>query len=296
MNESQLQTFLTVAEHKSYSKAAEALVVTQPTVTSRIKALEDILQCELFKRAGHEIFLTDAANMFMEYANNILTNIKHAKEISNMVKDPIIKVGFSPGYSYSFITELLKTVKSMGDIDIQVVEGHDSVSLNERASSGEIDIVFTRNPISDHSDIISEYLFDNNLMVLLPIDHYLCEKQTIHIEDLNEETILSFKRNSFLWKLIDQQLIKAQSVTRIDVDNNEMLLKAVANNIGIGIIPELGMDKRYTSEIKARKISDIYNIQNKVYVQYRNSSHVNHLAKKIIYAVINHKYTEEEKV
>ena len=58
MNESQLETFLTVAEYKSFSKAADILGVTQPTVTSRIKTLENILEYDLFTRDGHEITLT----------------------------------------------------------------------------------------------------------------------------------------------------------------------------------------------------------------------------------------------
>ncbi|WP_028782162.1 LysR family transcriptional regulator [Thalassobacillus devorans] len=292
MNESQLHTFLTVVQHRSYSKAAEDLKVTQPTVTSRIKALEDILQCQLFKRIGHEIFLTEEANLFIEYAKNILIYINHSKEIPNMVKDPIIKVGFSPGYSHSFIVELLKTIKSLGDIDVQVIEGYDSVSLNERALSGEVDLIFTRNVLANNPDITSEYLFDNNLVVVLPKNHPLCQKQSLLVKDLSGETIISYRRNSTLWNLIDKQLIGAQNITRMDVDNNEMLLNAVANDIGIGIIPKLGIDKRYDAEVEVREIDEIYSIPNEVYVQFRNNSRIESLAKKIIYSIINHKYTE----
>jgi DNA-binding transcriptional LysR family regulator len=293
MNESQLETFLTVSEYKSYSKAADALNVTQPTVTSRIKSLEDILKCELFTRTGHEISLTEEGIIFTEYAKNILININHSKEIKNMVKAPVIKVGFSPGYSYSFIIELLKAVKSIGNIDVQVADGYDSVSLNEKVLLGEVDLVFTRDMLPNSPYITSEYLFDNNLVVVLPIDHQLCKKHPLTIEDLNGETILSYKRNSELWKSIDHKLISAHDITRIEVENNEMLLNAVANELGIGIIPELGIDKKYKSSIVIKKIKTLTNIQNKVYVQYRINSQIEKLAKKIIYSVINHKYSGE---
>ncbi|WP_085505231.1 LysR family transcriptional regulator [Thalassobacillus devorans] len=294
MNECQLNTFLTIVKYKSYSKAAEVLDVTQPTVTSRIKALEEILQCQLFKRIGHEIYLTEEGNLFIEYAKNILLYINHSKEIPNMVKDPIIKVGFSPGYSHSFIVELLKTIKSIGDIDVQVIEGFDSVSLNERALSGEVDLIFTRNALSNNHDITSEYLFENNLVVVLPKEHALCQRESLGVKDLSGETIISYRRNSTLWNLIDKQLNGAQNITRMDVDNNEMLLNAVANEIGIGIIPKLGVDRRYESEVEVREIDEIYNIPNHVYVQFRNNSRIESLAKKIIYSIINHKYTEAQ--
>ena len=294
MNESQLVTFLMIAKYKSYSKAAVALSVTQPTITSRIKALEEILQCQLFTRTGHEIFLTKEGTMFVDYAKSILTYIENSKEIHKLVKDPIIKVGFSPGYTYSFIVELLKSIKTIGNIDIQIIEGYDSIDLNNRCLAGELDLVFTRENVSaSHPDIISEYLFDNPLVAVLPREHELCKKDEILLKDLHEKTIISFRRRSSLWKLIDQQLIRTKNLTRIDVENNEMLLQAVENKIGIGILPELGINKLHQNEkIAIRNIEHISQIPNKVYVQYRKTSQIEQLAKKIVYTIINHKYTE----
>ncbi|RLL44825.1 LysR family transcriptional regulator [Oceanobacillus piezotolerans] len=292
MNESQIETFLTVATYRSFSKAAAVLNVTQPTITSRLKNLEEILQCELFKRIGHEIFLTKEGNVFMEYAKNILIYMKHSKEISGLMKEPVIKVGFSPGYSYSFIVEMLKTIQSAGDMDIQVKEGFDSVNLSDMVLAGELDLVFTRNVLTNKKDIVSEPLFDNPLIVVLPKNHPLAKKQVIQLKDLCGETILSYRRKSTLWNLIDRQLLGIQPTTRIDLDNNEMLMQAVMNRIGIGIIPELGMDKRYAESIAIRSIPELQQIPNKVYVQYRKNTQIQKLSKKIIYSIINHKYKE----
>ena len=55
MDKTQLETFITIAEHKSYSKAALLLNVTQPTITARIKNLESELSCTLFNRVGRDI-------------------------------------------------------------------------------------------------------------------------------------------------------------------------------------------------------------------------------------------------
>ena len=293
MNECQLETFLTISEYKSYSKAAEVLNVTQPTVTSRIKSLEEILQCSLFSRLGHEISLTEEGVLFTEYAKNILIYMNHAKEIKQMVKKPVIKVGFSPGYSYSFIIEILKAVKNTENTNAQIVDRYNSTNLNEMLRSGVLDLIFTRDILTDSQNIISEYLFDNPLVVVLPINHHLSQKHPLHIEDLHHETIFSYKRNSSLWKSIDQKLIRARDITRVDVENNEMLLNAVANDLGIGIIPELGIDSKYHSKILTKRIDELDQIQNKVYVHYRRNSQMEKLAKKIIYAVIQHKYSEE---
>lgn len=293
MNESQLQSFLSVAKYRSYSKAAKVLNVTQPTITSRIKALENILGCNLFKRIGHEIFLTEEGNIFINYAKNISIYMNHSKEIVNMIKEPTIKVGFSPSYSYSFIVEVLKTIKLAGNVDIEVIEGHDSVSLNEMALAGEVDLIFTREALPASHDIISEYLFDNPLVVVIPKRHRLNKKQCLLLNDLNGETIISFRRNSPLWELVDQHLIGIQNVTRIDLDNNEMLIQAVANGIGIGITPKLTIDQKYKQhKVKIHEIKEISNIPNKVYVQYRENPRTRSLTKKIIYSIINYRYTQ----
>lgn len=292
LNEYQLLTFLTIAELQSFSKAANYLNVTQPTVTSRMKVLEEIVDCELFQRIGHEVVLTSEGELFKAYAQKILLYMTQAKEISNMTKAPVIRVGFSPGYCYSFIVELLKTIKSMGNIDIQVIEGYDSVDLNERLLAGGVDLIFSRDLITENADIESEFLFHNELVLLLPSNHPLNQYESLQLQHLNQETVISFRRNSQLWKIIDEKLLSVKGLTRIDVDNNEMLLKAVANNIGIGIIPKLGFNHVDSVDITIRKVDAFLSIPNSVYAQYRKNPHITKLAKKITYAVIAHKYAQ----
>lgn len=290
MNEDQLKTFLTIAQHKSYSKAALLLNVTQPTISSRIKSLEEILNCKLFNRVGHEIFLTKEGKLFVEYAESILIHMEHSKHIANFMKEPLIRVGFSPGYSYSFIIEILKAVKSIDRMNLQVIEGADSSSLNELALSGEVDLIFSRDILPNNQNITSEYLFDNNVVAVFPKNHPLLNKESLVLEDLNGETIISYGRKSALWKLINQKLIALKNITNIELDNSEMMMQAVINEIGIGITPKLSLDDRYISKVAVRKIKEIYNIPNKVYVHYRKNSQINSIAKKMIYTIINCRY------
>src|SRR5690625_4490670 len=84
LNQAQLETFRMISKHKSYSKAAEVLHITQPTVTSRIKSLEKGLDCKLFKRIGHDISLTKQGLMFVEYAENILTYMRSEEHTSEL--------------------------------------------------------------------------------------------------------------------------------------------------------------------------------------------------------------------
>lgn len=291
MNENQLETFFAVSKYESFSKAANALNVTQPTITSRIKSLEAILDYKLFTRVGHAISLTAEGILFTEYAKNILTYMNQAKNLKHIVQAPVIRVGFSPGYSYSFVIEVLKAVKSVGEIDVEIINRYDSTILNERLLLGEVDLIFTRDLLTNNMNVISEYLFDNQLVVVLPTNHSLENKDSLTICDLRNETILSYRRNSTLWNAVDQLLVRAENITRIDVENNEMLLNAVANDLGVGIIPKLGIDHKYKPNITIKNVTELAQIPNSVYVHYRKKSQIEKLAKKIIYSVINHKYS-----
>jgi DNA-binding transcriptional LysR family regulator len=288
MDQTQLETFLTIAEHKSYSKAADILNVTQPTVTARIKNLEKELVCQLFERVGREIVLSKEGHIFIEYATSILTYINHSKEVTRSSKYPNIRIGFSPGYSYSFITELVNCVESFDNLGITIIEGESSVTLNEQILAGEFDLVFTRNILSHKPELVSEYLFENNLIAVVGKNHPLVNKEQLTLDDLEGETIIGYRRKTPLWTEIEQQLIGIPNIKRIEVGNNEMLKKIVESGLGIGITPSLGIDEKLDNNLVVKKVEGITNIPNKVYVQYRKNSVIVKPIKQIIYTMINH--------
>ena len=80
MDTVQLETFFSVIEHKNFSKAAEALNVSQPTASARIKNLESELDCKLFEKDGKNVTLTKEGKIFYGYAKRYLSNMIHSKE------------------------------------------------------------------------------------------------------------------------------------------------------------------------------------------------------------------------
>ena len=87
----QLETFLAVIDLQNYSKAAEYLHVTQPTVTARIKNLENELNCKLFDRDGKNLSLSKEGKIFQEYATSILTYMNHSLEATMTSMSPLLK-------------------------------------------------------------------------------------------------------------------------------------------------------------------------------------------------------------
>lgn len=100
MNTMQLSCFVEVAAQLSFSKAAEALHVSQPTVSHQIKALEDELGCAMLVRSTRTVRLTDDGFAFLEYANDILDlaaraerRLKHKQRPSSL----LLRIGVHDG-------------------------------------------------------------------------------------------------------------------------------------------------------------------------------------------------------
>jgi LysR family transcriptional regulator, regulator of the ytmI operon len=284
----QLETFFTVIEHKNFSKAAEILNVTQPTVSARIKNLEYELDCCLFEKDKKNITLSKEGEVFFHYAKNILLNMNHAKEATKNIKFHRIKVGFSPGFSYSFITQLITSILSIENIEVSIYEGRDSHVLNEQILSGEMDIVFTRNITSHKPYIVSEFLFDDNLVLICGKEHRLAKVDNILPEDLSGETLICYQRHTPIWAEIEHQLIGVKNIKRVEVGNNEMVKSVVSQGLGVGITAYIGIDESEKSILVVKDIDKIRTIPNKVFVQYRKNSLIEKPIKKIIYSVINH--------
>jgi DNA-binding transcriptional LysR family regulator len=268
MDTTQLQTFLTIVINLNYSRTAEILNVTQPTVTARIKSLENELNCQLFHRDGKSFHLTPAGEIFKEYASKILSYEKESKEAVLNSSNLIIKIGFCPGFSSSFILQTVSSLKSLDDLTILVTEGEDSIHLNEQVLLGELDLVFTRNLVTHGVETVSEYLFDDKFV--------------------HGETLISYRRHHPVWSTIDQTLIGVKNLKRIEVRSNEMLKTFVKNGWGISFSPSLGIDESEKKQIIAKDIKEFSNITNKVYVIYRKKPLIEKYLKKLVYSFVSY--------
>ncbi|MFK9090484.1 LysR substrate-binding domain-containing protein [Bacillus salipaludis] len=287
MDSTQLETFLTIVEYRNYSKTAEVLNVTQPTVTARIKNLENELNCKLFQREGKNVVLTLEGEVFIEYATKIITYMNNSIEAVRKSKTPIIKVGFCPGVSSSFILETVGALKE-NNILLSITEGEDSIPLIDKVKKGELDLVFVRNLVSYEEDLVSEYLFDDKFVLILGENHRLADQETITLDDLFLETLICYSPNHPVWSSIEQKLEGIPDLRRIQVKNQDILKTFVKNNWGISFSPFLGIDESEKNQIITKEIDEISSIPNKVNVIYRKNSLIEKYLKKMIYSFIGH--------
>ena len=238
LDNEQLLTFLAVYECNNYSRAADQLNVTQPAVTARINKLELELDCKLFNRDGKKITLTEAGTAFLPFAKKILSYIEEAKHTIDFLKTPTLTIGLSPAFSVSLILQLLSILRENTEVSIDIVEAIDSFEILDMISNGIIDIGLVRDVIP-LTNLQYKFLFQENLLFIVGKEHPLVEKTEITMEDLHNQTMICYRRDTPIWSRIDEKLVGVHNLNRIEVGSFEMVKQMVKKNWGFSIIPEL---------------------------------------------------------
>ncbi|WP_428912026.1 LysR substrate-binding domain-containing protein [Niallia sp. Krafla_26] len=286
MDKMQIETFLKIVKSKSFSKAADELKITQPTVTARIKNLENELNCKLFKKEGKDMVVTKEGDLFIEYASKILHYMNQSINVIDQSKTPIIHVGFCPGLASSFMIETIGTLKN--DLTLSITEGEDSDVLMAQVKRGELDLIFVRNLVSTDPELVSELLFEDKFVLIMGTEHRLVEKESVTLDDLMYETLICYSPTHPVWQKIDQKLKGITDLHRIQVKNNDTLKTFVKNNWGISFSPSLGIDENEMNKIISKEMREISDIPNEVYVVYRKNAPTEKYIKKMVYSFINH--------
>lgn len=237
----QLEQFVAVARARNFTRAAVELHLSQPALSRSIQKLEDQLGQPLFERKPREVVLTDLGELFLE----------RAKEILNLVEDTFsllaeagrqgrVRLGAIPTIAPYFLPHLLSQFsKTHANISVVVLEDTTD-NLIKRCSHGEIDLAILALPIiAKYLEV--EPLFDEELELVLPCGHKLCDEKEITaktIEDfpfvmLNEAHCLSDNIENFC----RQQHVQPVSVEKISQLTTVQELVALGH--GISIVPEM---------------------------------------------------------
>ncbi|WML51272.1 LysR family transcriptional regulator [Neobacillus sp. PS3-12] len=247
MDDEQLLTFITVYELNNYSRTADHLNLTQPAVTARIQKLEIELGCKLFYRDGKKILLTQEGKALLPFARKILSYINEARQTIELLKTPTITIGLSPAISVSLVLDALTLLRESEEQSFDMLEAADSVEVSKMVESGLVDIGLVRDVIP-FPNLESKKIFHEKLFFIVGKGHPLAAKTEIKKEDLMNQTMICYRRESALWQKIDEKLVGVKDLKRIEVGGFEMLLSMVKNNWGFCIVPELILSKNIKND------------------------------------------------
>lgn len=195
----QLKCFIVTAEVLHYTKAANQLYISQPSLTYSISELEKELGLPLFERRENKTFLTPYGEALLPYAKVALDKLDAITIKAYELIDPStgsINLGNIYSISFDFIPQVLERFYSKqenGKIAVSCVQGI-NMTLIERLMEGTLDLVIAG--ASEHKDIQQEFLFTQELKLVVPADHHLAALQEVSLTDLKGEGLISLGQNS----------------------------------------------------------------------------------------------------
>lgn len=245
MNFRALKYFVKLAELKHFSKAANACFVSQPTLSTQIRKLEDELGVSLVERAPRHIMLTPIGEDIAHRARHVLRDIEHMKDAARRSKDPetgTIKLGIFPTLAPYLLPHVIPNIrKQYPDLRLQLAEEKTEDILN-MLDQGRLDAGLLALPIEEHG-MEMEILFEEPFVTAMPASHPLTEKQTISIEDLEGEELLLLEEGHCLRQQALAVCALAGAHERVDfhATSMETLRQMVATNAGVTLMPVLSV-------------------------------------------------------
>lgn len=196
MNDLQIEYFLSVAKHLSFTKAARELFVSQPAISRQILAMEEDLGYTLFERTNKSVKLTETGEMFFRFFTdykNELNNIKvHAQLISES-RQRVLRLGIVDHWDISgfFIPALKAFEKSHSQVRVQIYS-YDVNEMENALSMDAVDLVMTIAPASgDGKGMTGTELTKIPRVLMYAKNHHLArEKNVLVPEDFQDETFL----------------------------------------------------------------------------------------------------------
>lgn len=187
-----LRYFLAVAEKLSFTRAADQLRVTQPTLSHQIKALEEEIGTTLFDRVGRKIYLTPSGEALREYARQALNAITSAttaiSELEGLAHGTLA-IGVFESFSGSLLPPLLAEFSRLYPGVHVTVHQLPSGQLEEELDKGNLDLGIAYSPPATNH-VVAEKLFDEPLVLVVGAGHPLARKKKIHMTALNGEPLM----------------------------------------------------------------------------------------------------------
>ncbi len=237
----QLKVFEATARHGSFTRAAEELYLTQPTVSIQVKQLTKAVGLPLFEQIGKRLYLTQAGQKLLDTCQEIFQGLDQFEmSIADLkgMKQGQLRLAVITTAKY-FVPRLLGPFcKRYPGIDISLkVTNHQRIQ--ESMAANEDDLYIISQPPSQPDLSIHPFL-ENPLIVLAPTGHPLARKKNIPIEALNNEPFIMREPGSgtrrAVEKLFGEESIEVK--VSLELGSNEAIKQAIAGGLGISVLSQ----------------------------------------------------------
>ena len=236
----QIEGFVEIARFGNVSRAAEALYVTQPALSARLKSLELEVGTPLFVRTRRGVRLSEAGRAFLPYAERTLEALAEGRRLVTELtrgRAGRLTLGAAPAVSTYVLPAILKRFHARHpNVELSVRTGH-SEEVLEMVLHEQVQIGLGR--AMRHPEIESVPLYEDELVLVTDPSHAFCARGEIRVEEIGGEELILFDRTSSYHEQTNAFFREAGVVPRgmMELDNIDATKKMVQQGLGVALIP-----------------------------------------------------------
>lgn len=239
----QLEAFVAVARYGSFTKASNAIGLSQPALTMRIRDLEKLLNIKLLDRTTRSVQLTSAGKEFFVESGQLLQRfdslVSETKALANRERGRVV-IASLPSLASTLVAPAMARFKrKYPRITMKVYDGG-AGSVTHRVLVREADFGLSERPDSD-SELEFTPLIRDSFSVLLRKDHPLAKLQSIKLARLGAYPFLAMSPGTGIRRDVDAAAVKANVTLNIicEIEQLNALHAMIEAGIGVSVAPEL---------------------------------------------------------
>jgi DNA-binding transcriptional LysR family regulator len=255
----QVRGFVTVASTGSFTHAAEALHLSQPALTTRIRQLEEALDLRLFDRNTRSVTLSEAGRMllpiFLRLVGDLEGAVMKAREQVGRANN-MIRLACLPSCAATLLPDLILQFRARFPEATFVVEDAINSQIRTLVRDGQVDfgIGAFENP---ENDLAFDPLFDDNLHVVFPLGHALASVERVTVSQLTQFPLILINRGSSIRQAVEEAFASSglSTAPACEVTYMSTAVALVRAGLGVAILPSTAVEVR-SEGIVARPVED----------------------------------------
>lgn len=250
--------FIETVKHKSFSRAAKVLHISQPSLSNAIKTLEQEINAPLIERTTKQFQLTELGQQFYERARLLIAQFDVMEtELKEMAKGEAleIRLGMIESANYWFSKIMLAYQKHYPHNQITLVDTLYNQTVRQALLGLHVHAVITNQHIID-TEIKSELLYNERYVALIKKDHSFATKDTIILADFTEQSLIigmpEFQTSAQIIKAFEQEGILPH--IQYKIERFEMIKVLVEEGLGIALLPQQYVEQHLPENLLIRPV------------------------------------------
>ena len=283
-----LQVFLTVATEKSFSRAAEKLLRTQPAISLSLQRLEHELGERLIDRSGKDLILTDAGRTVLDYARRFQSLRQELDNSLAELRDNSagrLTIGANESSTLYLLHHIERYRELYPKVKVQIRRSLSSKVPNELLD-GNLELgVISYDPAD--ARLQSQVIYTDSLTFVVSAKHRLAQRKTVSITELGEENFIAHNVISPYREVVVREFQKHQVPLRMDVEmpTVETIRKLVQDNLGVAFLPRMCVEEEIAQgrlcEVRVKEM----HVERKIRLVYPKRRALSHAAQAFLKVV-----------